>query len=103
MSRLKKKDESKRDAKNDAKNDAKTMIYQLNGINGTNNAKLICLGYVSKNEDFKDIELKVNGDEKVLEIFKDVFLKMYKCNISDGFLMANKKIPLYCASVIYQR
>lgn len=85
------------------KTEKKMMIYQVEGIKGTNNGKIICLGYINKDEDFKDIELKLNDNETILEIYKDIFLKIYKCNISDSFLMKNKKLPLYGASITYQK
>jgi len=96
-------DKNKNKNKNNNTPNEKTYVYTMDGIEDSTKAKMKCLGFVENNQDFKDVELKINGESTMLEIYDDVFLKIYKCNISNGFLMKSTRIPMYCASVMYQR
>lgn len=97
------KTDNTKNKKKKNKSGEKTYVYTLDGIEDTNRAKLKCLGFVEKNDDFKDAELKINGEATHVEPYEDVFLKIYKCNISDGFLSKSTRLPVYCASITYQR
>jgi hypothetical protein len=84
-------------------------ILQVKAIKNSNTAKINAVGYVDEGYNFADERIDIgskeimNNGEKGLMISKDIFALFYKSNLSDVFLITNKKLPVLYASIMYQR
>lgn len=83
----------------------KINIFQLRAIKDTNKAKILRLGYIYSDTCYEDEEIIIDKEKKstVKEIIDDIYLKMYKCRMTDKFVSTNKKLPLLYASLFYQK
>lgn len=83
----------------------KINIYQLKAINGTNRARITNIGYMFGSPDFEDEEIIIDktNNTNIKEIMENIYLKMYKCKMTDDFVSRHKKLPLMYASLFYQR
>lgn len=86
-------------------NITKYNVFQLRGINNTNKARLKLAGYITDDNQYDDEEiiLDINTKATTKEIMDTVFVKMYKCRMTDGFVSSHKKLPLMYASIFYQK
>jgi hypothetical protein len=48
-------------------------------------------------------ETEMNNGDKAIKFANKCFVKFYKCNITDAYLSANKKLPIMYASIMYER
>lgn len=82
----------------------KIIIYQMNGIKDTNKAKINVIGH-SLGESFEDEEIIIDKKNKgsIKQIMENVYLKMFKCRMTDEFVATQRKLPLLYASIFYER
>lgn len=74
-------------------------IFSVNGIKNTNQVRIKHLDNVKlKKQEFVPDELIER-----YEIVKDVFGEIYKCNITDVYLMSSKTLPIMYVSVIHEQ
>lgn len=84
-------------------------VFQLKALKNTNTSKIKPVGIVDKGSSFADERIDVgskeimNNGEKALKITEDIYVMFYKSNISDVYLLTNKKLPVLYASIMYQR
>jgi hypothetical protein len=86
----------------------KMYVFQVKALKDTNKINLKVSGYVEQGDDFDDEKIDVvkdimNGDEKSIEIIEYVTVKFNKPNITDAFIVSNKKLPVLYASVVYNK
>lgn len=74
-------------------------IFSLKGIYGTNKIKIIH----EQNVNLKMHEYMSDTLIERYEISKNVYGEIYKCNITDTYLMSSKKLPMWYVSVIYEK
>lgn len=79
--------------------EVKRAIFTVNGIRNESKIKIQHLDNVTlkQNEYISDTLV-----EK-FDIIKGVFGEIYKCNITDIYLMASKKLPLFYVNIINER
>lgn len=74
-------------------------IFSVNGIKNTNQVRIKHLDNIKlKKQEFVPDELIER-----YEIVKDVFGEIYKCNITDVYLMSSKTLPIMYVSVIHEQ
>jgi hypothetical protein len=84
-------------------------VFQVKAINNTNTAKISHQGYITDGERFADELIDIGGKdimnngETALKISPSIFAKFYKCNITDAYLLTNKKLPILYGTVMYER
>lgn len=85
----------------------KYVIYQVNQIHNTNLAKLKQTGYILSTDELYDQQLPINFNQhknaSTYPINDEVFIKFFKCNNTSFFIMKNTKLPIYSASLYYQK
>lgn len=88
--------------------DDKMYIFQVKALRNTNNAQLKVNGYVTEGSNFPDEKLEFGKNmmadgNKALQIMDDVYIMLYKCNLTDAYVVSHKKLPVMYASIMYQR
>src|ERR1700744_1722274 len=83
-------------------------VYQLKAFKNTNTAQIKVIGYVNEGEKFSDEKIeygknRMSDGASGLKIMDDVYVVMYKCNVTDAFIITNKKLPIMYAAIMYQR
>ena len=86
----------------------KSVIFQVKGIPDSNKAHLKAIGFIEDGQEFNDEKIDVvkdimGGDEKSIELMNTVTVKFNKPNITQEFLMSNKRLPVLYASVVYTK
>jgi hypothetical protein len=89
----------------------KTAVFQVKAIKNTNTAQIKSLGAVDKSERYIDERMDIadkknkvlNNGTKALTIMPNVYAIFYKCNISDAFLLGNKRLPVMYTTIMYER
>lgn len=74
-------------------------IFVLSGIKDQNQVKI---NHVD-NMNLQSTERVSDTLVKKINIFKDAVAEIYKCNITDSFLMLSKKLPMMYISVIHEK
>ena len=84
------------------------MTYLFFNIKPHSNHIVIkCIEKTEKEEHILDEPLECSpnkvGDEKYIHDLSDIlYIRFYKCTISDSFLMSNKILPIMYGSIAYQ-
>lgn len=84
-------------------------VFQVKAITNSNNAKIIHSGYITDGDRFADELIDIGGKdvmnngETALKISQNIFVKFYKCNITDAYLLTNRKLPILYGTVMYER
>jgi hypothetical protein len=84
-------------------NITKDFIYQLHPTANSNQAQFVCIGWLDKEEDTlknEHIELEY---EKNPDLDTAVQYKMFRQNLTTGFILTNRRIPLLYLSVLYDK
>ncbi len=87
------------------KNTHRVNIYQLNGIKDTNKGCIKNVGYIYSDSQYDDEEIFFDKKKQITtkEIMDCVFIKMYKCRMTDEYVAKHKKLPLMYTSIYYQK
>lgn len=87
------------------KKNQKINIYQLEGIKDTNKTKIKIVGYINGDAHYEDEEIIIDETNKsiIKEIMESVYVKMYKCRMTDDYVAKYKKLPLMYASLFYEK
>lgn len=88
--------------------EGKIFLFQVKGLKDTSKAMIKAIGYADETSEHVDERMDVvkdimNGDEKSVEIIDNVTIKFNKPNITQTFILANKKLPVMYASVVYNK
>lgn len=76
-------------------------VYCLKPIKNTNTAIIKCVGIVEDNVAIADEEL-MTGNKHSYTLSDTVFVKFYKCNLMDSFIITTRTLPFLYASILYQ-
>lgn len=76
----------------------KVATYQIHGVNGVQQAKVIPAGIIELEHDEKLTDTTI----RIAEVKKNVTGVICGCNISDTYLMSTKKLPMLTAALIYE-
>ena len=79
-------------------------IFYVKPIKNSNSMKIKCAGIIKENEKVIDEPIECGyGDDKYLcAITDEIYVRIYRCNIPDWFLMSTRTLPILCATVLYQ-
>lgn len=77
-------------------------IFQLKAQKNSNNGTLKETGYIFKDDDFNDEPLEINGSS-IVKLQEHISVKFSKSNLTSEYMLTNKKLPVMCASVMYQK
>jgi hypothetical protein len=85
----------------------KRAVFTVKPAKGKSTAKIVCVGHILPHERLGDETIECgdgkNDDKLSYNIKSMVTGRMFKCNVIDGYLMSNRKIPVMYSSIIYNR
>lgn len=74
-------------------------VFIVNGIKNTNKAKITHI----KNIEMENNQIINDNFHDAYKIDEDTTGNIYKCNISDNFLMSTKELPLFYINIILKK
>ena len=83
-------------------------IFTVKPLKGTSTGVIKCVGHISHNEEFADEPLVCNksleGDDSkyIHNISESFYIRFYRCNLKDSFMMTTKTLPVIYASILYK-
>ena len=79
-------------------------IFQLKAQKNSNKGTLKETGYIFKDDDFNDEPLDIGDNGSgIVKIQETISVKFSKSNLTGEYMLTNKKLPVMCASVMYQK
>lgn len=74
-------------------------VYQINAIEDSNKAQIMCVGYMDTKNEIYDEPIEIENDK----LTDCAYVRMYKSRVNHQFILTNKKLPVVRASVLYKK